>query len=155
VIGTLSVEERVAPMATRVANREGCEFVQCEYVNESGRWVLRLYIDRQGGVTIDDCSAVSRQMSAMLDVEDFIPHAYHLEVSSPGLNRPLNTADDYDRFVGERIRIKTTDPVRGRRKFTGILEKREGESVTVAEPGGQVFEIPLDKVRAARLDPEI
>jgi len=81
VIATQSVEERVAPMATRVAAREGCELVHCEYVNQSGRWVLRLYIDREGGVTIDDCSKVSRQMSAMLDVEDFIPHAYNLEVS--------------------------------------------------------------------------
>jgi len=155
VIAAVSIEERVAPMATRVAAREGCELVLCEYVNQSGRWILRLFIDREGGVTIDDCSKVSRQMSAMLDVEDFIPHAYNLEVSSPGLDRPLNTHDDYDRFVGERIKIQTTAPVGGRRKFSGVLEKREGERITVAEGGGQAFEIPLERVRRARLDPQL
>ena len=153
MIATQPVEELVAPLASRVAAREGCELVHCEYLNESGRWVLRLYIDRTDGVTIDDCSTVSRQLSAMLDVEDFIPHAYHLEVSSPGLDRPLHTADDYDRFMGERVKIKTVDGVRGRRRFAGILEKRDGNSITVSEPGGQTFEIPLEKVRKARLDP--
>ena len=155
MVASQSVEERVAPMAARVAAREGCDLVHCEYVNQSGRWILRLYIDREGGVTVGDCSTISRQMSAMLDVEDLIPSAYNLEVSSPGLDRPLNTHDDYDRFVGENVKIKTTDPVRGRRRFSGVLEKREGELITVAESGGQAFEIPLDKVRMARLDPQL
>jgi len=149
------IEVRVAPVATRVAARQGCELVDCKYVNDGGRWFLRVYIDREGGVTIGDCSSVSRQMSAILDVEDFIPPAYHLEVSSPGLDRPLNTPDDYQRFSGEPIKIRTAAPVHGRRRFRGTLDKFENETVTLTDSNGEVFEIPLDKVRSARLDPQI
>ncbi len=155
MVQTQTVEERVGPLAARVAAREGCELVGCEYVHEGGRWFLRLFIDRQGGVTIEDCSAVSRQMSAVLDVEDLIPHAYNLEVSSPGLDRPLTSPEDYRRFAGELVRIQTIAPVRGRRRFFGTLEKLENEVVTVADEAGQRFEIPLDKVRKARLDPRL
>jgi len=155
VVETLTVAERVAPIAARVAAREGCELVLCEYVHEAGRWILRVFIDRAGGVTIEDCSGVSRQLSAVLDVEDLIPHAYNLEVSSPGLDRPLTSAADYERFTGEAVRIQTSAPVRGRRRFRGTLEKLEGQIVTVADEAGQRFEIPLEKVRKARLDPRI
>ena len=110
MVETQTVEQRVAPLAARIAAREGCELAHCEYVNDGGRWVLRLYIDREGGVTIADCTSVSRQMSAVLDVEDFVPHAYSLEVSSPGLDRSLNTPDDYHRFSGESVRIRTVSP---------------------------------------------
>jgi ribosome maturation factor RimP len=154
MIATQSVEERVAPLAARIAAREGCELVHCEYVNHAGGWILRLCIDRLDGVTIDDCSAVSRQLSTLLDVEDIIPHAYRLEVSSPGLDRPLHSAADYQRYAGERIKIKTTAAVRGRRRFIGTLEKLEEGVVTVTDEGGQRFEIPLDRVRSARLDPQ-
>jgi ribosome maturation factor RimP len=155
VVETTTVEERVAPLAARVAARVGCDLVHCEYVHDGGRWFLRLFIDRDGGVTIEDCSAVSRQVSALLDVEDFIPHAYNLEVSSPGLDRPLVTPEDYRRFAGEPVRIQTIAPVLGRRRFRGTLEKLEGEVVTVADAVGQRFDIPLEKVRKARLDPQI
>ncbi len=155
MVETQTVEERVAPLAARIAAREGCELAHCEYVNDCGRWFLRLYIDREGGVTIADCTSVSRQVSAVLDVEDFIPHAYSLEVSSPGLDRSLNTPDDYQRFSGESVRIRTASPVRGRRRFRGILDKFEDEVVTLTDSQWQVFEIPLEKVRSARLDPQI
>lgn len=150
-----SVEEQVAPLAERVAAREGCELVYVEYVHESGRWFLRLFIDHPSGVDIDHCSAVSRQMSSLLDVEDVIPHAYNLEVSSPGLDRPLRKGDDYRKFAGEPVNIRTKAPVGGRRRFRGILEKFEGEVVTIADDAGRTFEIPLDKVSKARLDPRI
>lgn len=150
-----AVVDHVVPLAERVAAREGCELVHVEYVHQSGRWILRLYIDRPDGVDIDNCTAVSRQMSAVLDVEDFIPHAYHLEVSSPGLDRPLRKSEDYRRFAGEPVSIRTTTPVGGRRRFKGILEKLEGEVLTIADEAGQVFEIPLEKVSKARLDPRI
>jgi len=155
VVETPTVEERVAPLAARVAAREGCEFVHCEYVRDAERWVLRLFIDHVDGVTIEHCTAVSRQVSAVLDVEDFIPHAYHLEVSSPGLDRPLITPEDYQRFAGEPVRIQTSAPVLGRRRFRGTLEKLEDEIVTVADDVGQRFDIPLEKVRKARLDPQL
>lgn len=155
MVETQTVEERVAPLAARIAAREGCELVQCVYVHEGGRWFLRVYIDRPDGITIDHCTAVSRQLSAVLDVEDCIPHAYNLEVSSPGLDRPLNTPDDYQRFAGEPVHIRTTTPIGGRRRFRGILEKLEDEVVTVADEAGRLFEIPLEKVHKARLDPRI
>jgi ribosome maturation factor RimP len=155
VVDRQAIEDRVAPLAERVAEREGCELVHVEYVNQSGRWILRLFIDRPDGVHIDDCAAVSRQMSAMLDVEDFIPHAYHLEVSSPGLDRPLRKGDDYRRFAGEPVSIRTSSPIGGRRRFRGILEKFENEVVTVTDESGTSFEIPLEKVSKARLDPRI
>lgn len=150
-----SVEKRVIPLAERVAAREGCELVHLEYVNESGRWFLRLFIDHPNGVDIDHCSAVSRQMSALLDVEDPVPHAYNLEVSSPGIDRPLRRGEDYRRFAGEPVSIRTRAPVRGRRRFRGILEKLEDEVVTISDDAGRTFEIPLDKVSKARLDPRI
>jgi len=155
VIERAKVEDRVAPLAEKVAAREGCELVHVEYAHQSGRWILRLFIDRPEGITLEECSAVSRQMSAVLDVEDFIPHAYTLEVSSPGLDRPLRKGDDYRRFAGESVNIRTTAPVGGRRRFRGILEKFENEVVTVTDEAGQVFEIPLEKVSKARLDPRI
>ncbi len=155
MVEATTVEERVAPLAERVAARAGCELVMCEYVHDGGRWFLRLFIDREDGITIEDCSAVSRQLSAMLDVEDFIPQAYNLEVSSPGLDRPLVRPEDYRRFAGELVRIQTSTPVRGKRRFRGTLEKLEDEIVTVADAVGQRFDIPLEKVRKARLDPQL
>jgi ribosome maturation factor RimP len=91
----------------------------------------------------------------VLDVEDFIPHAYNLEVSSPGIDRPLITPEDYHRFTGEPVRIQTSTPVLGRRRFRGTLEKLEDQVVTVADEAGQRFDIPLDRVRKARLDPQL
>lgn len=150
-----AVEDRVAALAERIAGREGCELVQVEYVHQSGRWILRLYIDRPEGIKIDDCATVSRQMSAVLDVEDFIPQAYNLEVSSPGLDRPLTKGDDYRRFAGEPVNIRTRSPLDGRRRFRGILQKCEGDVVTITDHAGEVFEIPIGLVSKARLDPRI
>jgi len=155
VVETAMVEERVAPLAARIAAREGCELVHCEYLNDCGRWYLRLYIDHEDGITTEECTSVSRQVSAVLDVEDFIPHAYNLEVSSPGLNRPLNTREDYRRFSGEPVRIRTASPILGRRRFRGILDEFKDDVVTVTDTEGRAFEIPLEKVHSARLDPQI
>lgn len=150
-----TVRERAAELADRIAAREGCEVAHCEFVKEGPGWVLRVYIDRRGGVGLEDCTAVSRQLSTALDVEDFIDRSYSLEVSSPGVFRPLFEAEDYQRFVGERVRIKTMAPVRGRRTFVGELGGLEDGTVTIHEPGGQTFEIPLDKVGKANLEPEL
>ena len=94
-------------------------------------------------------------MSAVLDVEDFIPHAYNLEVSSPGLNSLLNTREDYRRLNGEPVRIRTASPILGRRRFRGILDEIKVDVVTVTDTEGRAFEIPLEKVHSARLDPQI
>ena len=97
------------------------EFVGLEYLSGANPSVLRVYIDHEEGISVDDCADVSRQISAVLDVEDPIAGEYNLEVSSPGLNRPLFTASHYLTAVGERVKVQTKYPVEGRRKFTGIL----------------------------------
>lgn len=149
-----TIEERAAELADRIAAREGCDLVHCEWRRQGRSWVLRVTIDRRGGVSVEDCAAVSRQLSTALDVEDFIDSSYHLEVSSPGIDRPLFGPADYERFAGERVRVETSEPVRGRRKITGVLVGLQDGVVTVSEPEGQTWEIPLESVRTARLDPE-
>ena len=154
-MGKASIQEQAAGLAERVAIREGCELVQCEYGNHSGSWCLRVFIDKVGGVTLEDCSAVSKQLSVLLDVEDFIPHSYHLEVSSPGIFRTLQDEGDFERSIGERVKIKTFAPQRGRRRFCGFLDAYDDNSLTVREPDGEVFEIPMERIANIRLDPEI
>ena len=154
-MGQASIQEQATDLAERVAHREGCELVQCEYINYAGSWRLRVFIDKTGGVTLEDCSAVSQQLSILLDVEDFIPHSYHLEVSSPGIFRTLEGERDFERSVGERVKVKTFAPQRGRRRFCGILDGFDDDSLTVREPDGEVFEIPMERVASIRLDPEV
>ncbi len=154
-MGKASIQEQATDLAERVAHREGCEVVQCEYGNHSGSWRLRVFIDKEGGVTLEDCSAVSQQLSVLLDVEDFIPHSYHLEVSSPGIFRTLEGERELERGIGERVKVKTFAPQRGRRRFSGILDGFDDESLTVREPDGEIFEIPMERIASIRLDPEV
>src|SRR5579871_4848897 len=109
----------------------GYELVELEFPPH----LLRIYIDREGGVTVDDCEIVSRQVSAVLDVEDPIPGAYTLEVSSPGLDRPLRKVADFARFAGEQARIELTLPIEGRRRFSGTLKGCEAEEVSIEVDG--------------------
>jgi ribosome maturation factor RimP len=115
--------------------------------------LLRLYIDAEDGVSVDDCALVSHQVSGLLDVEDPIPGQYDLEVSSPGLDRPLFRAEDYARFAGQRVRVRTDVPVLGRRNFSGLLQGLEGDQVIV-EVDGEAYALPLDQIEQARLVPE-
>lgn len=115
--------------------------------------LLRLYIDAEDGVSVDDCALVSHQVSGLLDVEDPIPGQYDLEVSSPGLDRPLFRAEDYARFAGQRVRVRTDVPVLGRRNFSGLLQGLEGDQVIV-EVDGESYALPLDQIEQARLVPE-
>jgi ribosome maturation factor RimP len=126
------------------------ELVEIQFRREGHGWVLRLFIDSENGVTIDDCAAVSREISAYLDVEDLIEHAYHLEVSSPGLERPLKKKDDFVRFAGRNVKIKLHEPLDGQKVFTGILQGMEEGSVVLL-----VDDVPLrlrmDHIARARL----
>ena len=153
--GVASIQEQAADLADRVARREGCELVRCEYINDSGAWRLRVFIDKEGGVTLDDCGAVSQQLSVLLDVENFIPHSYHLEVSSPGMFRSLESERDFERFTGERVRVKTFAPQRGKRRFQGILDGFDDASLTIREADGEVFHLPRERIASVRLDPEV
>ena len=116
------------------------------------RGLLRLYIDREGGVTLDDCERVSAQVSTLLDVEDPLPGSYSLEVSSPGFDRRLRTQAHFERFVGDRVRIELKDALEGRRNFTGRLTGVEKGSALL-EVDGRVWQLPLNDIAEARLVP--
>ena len=130
----------------------GFELVDVERSGSGGHALLRLYIDSRGGVTVDDCAEVSHQVSAILDVEDPVPGQYTLEVSSPGLDRPLVKRRDFERFLGETIKVRMSKPIDGRRNFIGQLTRMEGESV-ILESGADSFSLPLDGIEKARLVP--
>ena len=117
------------------------------------RGLLRLFIDRQGGVTLDDCQRVSEQVGAFLDVEDPLPGSYVLEVSSPGFDRRLRTLAHFERFNGEPARIELKDARDGRRNLTGRLAGVEGGAVLL-EVEGEVWRLPLNDIAVARLAPE-
>ena len=128
----------------------GMELVDVEYRREGHGWVLRFFLDKEGGVTIDDCAAVSREIGAHLEVEDLVPHAYHLEVSSPGLERPLKKKEDFNRFVNQRVRVKLRQPVGGQKVLVGMLCGLEGDAVVVALEEGKVS-LDLENISKARL----
>lgn len=128
----------------------GYELVGVEYGGGSGNGRLRVYIDSPEGITLDDCAAVSERLSAALDVDDPIPEAYVLEVSSPGINRPLFLRADFERFCGERVFVRLDQPVQGRRKFKGLLTRVEGDEVLV-EIDGAMWRLPLAAVEQAHL----
>jgi ribosome maturation factor RimP len=132
----------------------GLELVDLEFVREGGRWFLRVFIDKPGGVSLTDCQNVSERLGPLLDVKDPIPHAYHLEVSSPGLERPLKKPADYVRYQGRKVQVRTYAPIEGRRRFVGRLQKAGTEEITV-EVDGVEFTIPLAQVAAARLAVEL
>ncbi|MGD9818837.1 MAG: ribosome maturation factor RimP [Desulfomonilaceae bacterium] len=130
---------------------DGIELVELEFRFETGRWVLRLYIDRPSGVNLDDCEICSRQISALLDIEDPIEQSYTLEVSSPGINRALRKLQDFERFAGNSVKIKTTTKIGGRRNFAGLLKGLRNSNIVVELEGMEV-EIQPELVEKARLD---
>jgi len=118
------VFEQLEPMLEDM----GFELVDVEYLSKHGKWVLILFIDKPGGVTIDDCAMVSGEMGDLIDVKDIIKHEYVLEVSSPGLDRPLKKEKDFIRSLEKKIKVRMITPIDGRRNFTGFLRKfKDGE----------------------------
>jgi ribosome maturation factor RimP len=151
------VVSRVTVLARPILSSLGLELVDIEYKREGRAMVLRLFIDREGGITLDDCATVSRELAEILEVEDFISVHYTLEVSSPGLNRPLKKAADYERYRGRLIRIKTfelcpDDAGNPRKTFLGELLELEGGIVRVKLTEGQTAGIPLEKIAKANLE---
>lgn len=130
------------------------ELVDVELSGGAGQAVLRIYIDSPDGINVDDCAKVSRQVSALLDVEDPIPGHYTLEVSSPGLDRPLVTHADFVRFTGALIKAKVTQPILGRRNFTGRLVEVDGDRIVV-EVDNESYDLTLSNIEKARLVPEL
>jgi ribosome maturation factor RimP len=135
---------RVWELASPLINREGMEIVDIEFRYEGSRGgkVLRLYLDKEGGPNVDDLSRISRLLSDLLDAQDVVPGAYTLEVSSPGINRPLKRPEHFARFVGKRIRVRTRDSINGRKSFLGTLQEVLENQITLKQEGAQ-YEIPF------------
>jgi ribosome maturation factor RimP len=143
--------QEVREVIEPILQSQGFELVDLEYQRESRGWVLRIYLDRERGITLDDCAGVSHEVGAVLEVKDVIPNAYVLEVSSPGLTRPLKKPEDFNRFQNRLVKIKLYKPLDGRRNFKGMLLGLEGETVRV-EVDQQLFEIPLQSIAKANLE---
>ncbi len=149
-----AIEEQVAPLAARVAQRVGCDLAYVRYLFEGSNWILRVVIDRDGGVNVEHCAKVSRQLSALLDVEDFIEAAYTLEVSSPGLDKELLVAADFKKYAGQHVRIQTVVGPEGSATLRGKLRGLHGGNV-VLDVGGDRIELPRSSIAEARLEVEI
>ncbi len=141
-------------LAEPVVLSKGMELVEVEWQKERQGWVLRIYIDKPGGVTLGDCVRISEIIGDLLDVKDFIHHSYHLEVSSPGIERPLRKREDFRRFAGDKVKITLKSPLEGRKNFTGILLGMEEEDVLLETDSGLV-KIPYEEIKKARLKTEI
>lgn len=137
-----------------VVNAMGYEFVGCETQRQGRGTLLRVYINSEEGVTLDDCSKVSRQVSAMLDVEDPIQGQYTLEVSSPGVDRPLFEANQYQKFIGKRIKIRLHTPLNDRRNFAGELLRIEGMNIYLLVDGTEIV-VPFSSIEKANVIADI
>ena len=143
---------RVRALAEDLLLNLGYELVELEFSQSDDSALLRLYIDREDGITLDDCTHVSRMLGALLDVEDPISGRYNLEISSPGLNRRLSRPKDFQSRTGETIKIKLAKPLNGRRRFKGILRDCQENPMTVTiEVDGDTFIVPLDETSRCNL----
>jgi len=141
---------RLTTLLEPVVTELGLELVEIQFRREASGWVLRLIIDKEAGVSLDDCTEVSQEVGRLLEVEDPIDHSYRLEVSSPGLERPLRREKDYLRFVGRKAKIKTKEPVDGQRVFIGTIEQFHDRVLTLETDRGKMS-LPLDMIAKARL----
>jgi ribosome maturation factor RimP len=146
--------EQLVELLEPVVERLGFELADLELNVGNGRGVLRLFIDCEAGITVDNCADVSRQVSSLLDVEDPIPGDYNLEVSSPGLNRRLRKAADFERFAGCEVKVKLKRLIDERRNIKALLVGCEGSNVMLRE-GDKEFAVPLKEIDMARLVPDL
>lgn len=142
--------DTIARLAAPIADELGLELVEVQFRREKVGWVLRLIIYRPTGVTVDDCATVSRELGNLLDIEDLIEQPYHLEVTSPGLDRPLKTARDFARHRGQKVKVVTNAPVDGEHVITGSIVQVGDERVTVAA-GEKSIAVPYERIAKAKL----
>ena len=140
-------EELMIPIVTEF----GFELVDVEYVKEAGTWYLRAYIDKPGGIMVDDCEVVSRELSDILDEKDFIDEAYILEVSSPGLGRPLKKEKDFARSLGEEVEVRTYRAIDRQKEFIGILKDYDKDTVTIEYEDGETMTFDKADIALIRL----
>jgi ribosome maturation factor RimP len=141
----MDAEALVAP----VVEASGLELVEVTFRREAGRKVLRVVVDREGGVDIDTISATAEQVSRRLDLEGFAPGPYALEVSSPGIERPLRRPVDFRRRVGDRVKVRTVSPIEGARNHAGALVSADAEAIVIATDGGEL-RVPYEGIASAR-----
>ncbi|WP_250458890.1 ribosome maturation factor RimP [Microbulbifer litoralis] len=149
-----SKREQLEKLLAPVVESLGCELWGVEYQTHGHNALLRIYIDSEDGIAVDDCEKVSRQASAVLDVEDPISGKYTLEVSSPGLDRPLYTLEQYARFVGAQIEVRLRMPLDGQRKWRGLLAGVEGEEVVLRVDSENEYLLPIDSIERAKIIPQ-
>jgi len=150
--------EQIEQQITRIVESEGLELVHIDYHRQGRGFLLRVDIDKDGGVTVDDCSLISQQVSTWLDVEDPIPAEYELQVSSPGLDRKFYKTSDYTKFIGRLVRVKTSKAIRGLHVIVGRLKEFDGSTVVVTDPVMKKdpdYAIPLTDIKETRLEVEI
>jgi ribosome maturation factor RimP len=153
-----TLPERVEQQIQRIVESEGLELVHIDYRKQGRGFLLRVDIDKEGGVNIDDCSLVSQQVSTWLDVEDPIPAEFELQVSSPGLDRKFYRDSDYTKFIGRLVRVKTARAIRGLHVIVGRLKEFDGTTVVVTDPVMKKdpdYAIPLADIKETRLEVEI
>jgi ribosome maturation factor RimP len=150
----MELRDRLTAMVEPVVNGLGYELVLLEYAPSRRTGTLRLFIDKPAGIVVEDCERVSREVAALLDVEDPVPGAYRLEVSSPGLDRPLVKPEHFERFIGEKIRVEMMAPIAGQRRFRGVLLGIDGRTVTLETEQAQRVMLPLSDIEQARLVPD-
>ncbi|PCJ33033.1 MAG: ribosome maturation factor RimP [Gammaproteobacteria bacterium] len=146
----MAIQDQIEQLIELPIESLGYELVGIEYIKNGHHTVLRIYIDAEQGILIEDCERVSHQVSGILEVEDPISSAYSLEVSSPGFDRPLFKARDFERFAGSEAKISMKLPVQGRRNFKGVLQGMDGDEILILVDGEE-YGLPLSKLAKARL----
>ena len=144
-------EEKTEALLLPIVEEYQFELVDVEYVKEGSSWYLRAYIDKPGGITVDGCEAVSRRLSDLLDENDFIEEAYILEVSSPGLGRPLKKEKDFARSIGEEVEIRLFRPIDHEKEFVGILKDYDKNTLTVEREDNEIMNFARDNIALVRL----
>lgn len=144
-------EARTEELITPILERSNFELVDVEYVKEGGSWYLRAYIDKEGGITVNDCADVAREMNEILDREDYIDDSYIFEVSSPGLGRPLKKEKDYVRSMGKELEIRTYRAMNKQKEFYGILTSYDEKTVTIETEDGETLQFEKSDIALIRL----
>jgi ribosome maturation factor RimP len=150
--------ERVENQIDRIVTSEGLELVHVEYRKHGRTYLLRIDIDKEGGVNLEDCENIAHQVGTYLDVDDPIPGEYELQVSSPGLDRKFYRESDYEKFLGRLVRVKTSRPIRGLHVIVGRLKEHDGRKIVVTDEQVKKnpdYEIPLADIKETRLEVEI
>ena len=146
-----SIEERIQKVAAEVAGNRDLEFVKSEIAGTKRSPLVRIFLDKEGGISVEDCAEASKEIEAVLDGEDLIPMKYVLEVSSPGLERGLYSLRDFERFSGKLAKLKTRSEINGTRSHVGWIDAVKGENISLRDRKGAVIEVPYDEVEKANL----